>query len=221
MTKDPAYYEPAQRAVAYALKIQDRQGGWRYTPGSDSDTSVTGWFVMALQSAKMAGFEVPQAKLDNIMDFFDRAQIDGGRQYLYKPGAHGGPAMTAEGLLCRQYLGWKHDDPRLVGGADYLANHVLNWNDRNAYYWYYATQVCHHMEGKHWRKWNAVMRQMLPEKQEKQGKERGSWSPDMDRWGAHGGRLFVTCLHVYMLEVYYRHLPIYKYNVFVAAEKDK
>ena len=29
--------------------------------------------------------------------------------------------LTAEGLLCRQYLGWAHDDPRLRDGVDYLA----------------------------------------------------------------------------------------------------
>ena len=29
----------------------------------------------------------------------------------------------------------------------------------------------------------------------------------LTRFGA--GRLFVTCLSIYMLEVYYRHLPIY------------
>ena len=43
-----------------------------------------------------------------------------------------------------------------------------------------------------------------------EGKEAGSWAPDMaDSFEVHGGRLYVTCLSIYMLEVYYRHLPIY------------
>jgi hypothetical protein len=78
------------------------------------------------------------------------------------------------------------------------------------YYWYYATQVCHHLEGRHWRAWNDVMRTVLPAHQEQDGKERGSWDPDGDAWGNSGGRLYVTCLSIYMLEVYYRHLPIYQ-----------
>ena len=65
------------------------------------------------------------------------------------------------------------------------------------------------MEGEPWRKWNNVMKQVLPENQEQGGKERGSWSPRGDRHGSPGGRLYVTCLSIYMLEVYYRHLPIY------------
>ena len=32
---------------------------------------------------------------------------------------------------------------------------------------------------------------------------------DGDKWGPHGGRLYVTCMCVYMLEIYYRHLPLY------------
>jgi hypothetical protein len=122
--------------------------------------------------------------------------------------------MTAEALLCRQYLGWKHDDERMRQGIDYLLANTIDYNgDQNVYYWYYATQACHHMDGDDWNRWNSVMRQAIPTAQVKTGAERGSWSPSNDRWGAHGGRLYVTCLSVYMLEVYYRHLPIYKWRL--------
>jgi hypothetical protein len=80
------------------------------------------------------------------------------------------------------------------------------------YYWYYATQMLHHLEGEPWKKWNGIMRDLLVEKQIRSGKERGSWDPvrpTPDRWGAHAGRLYVTCLSIYILEVYYRHLPLY------------
>jgi hypothetical protein len=122
--------------------------------------------------------------------------------------------MTAEGLLCRQYLGWDRDNEALVRGANSLVSpeNLPSWNDRNVYYWYYATQVLHHMEGENWKTWNTAMKKELPSRQEKRGPEKGSWhptEPDPDRWGYQGGRLFVTCLSIYMLEVYYRHLPIY------------
>jgi hypothetical protein len=55
-----------------------------------------------------------------------------------------------------------------------------------------------------------MMCQLLPKQQVKQGKERGSWDPEGDAWGDVGGRLYVTCLSIYMLEVYYRHLPLYR-----------
>jgi hypothetical protein len=54
----------------------------------------------------------------------------------------------------------------------------------------------------------------LPEHQVRSGRLRGSWNPDGDAWGSTAGRLYTTCLSTYMLEVYYRHLPLYG-----AAEK--
>ena len=67
-------------------------------------------------------------------------------------------------------------------------------------------------EGAAWKKWNNVMRQEIPKNQTKEGKEAGSWDPTGDRWASYGGRLYETCLCIYMLEVYYRHLPIYKWR---------
>lgn len=215
MTSDEQYLDPAQLAIDYCVKIQASEGGWRYSPGIDSDLSVTGWFVMALQSARMAGLEVPSTTLDNIRGFLDRVSRESGSQYAYQEREGATRSMTAEGLLCRQYLGWAHTDGRLQRGADYLLEKLPSWErgDRNVYYWYYATQVCHHMEGHHWRTWNNTMRELLPRHQVRKGRERGSWDPDGDRWGKAGGRLFVTCLSAYMLEVYYRHLPIYRIDL--------
>ncbi|MEZ6121319.1 MAG: prenyltransferase/squalene oxidase repeat-containing protein, partial [Pirellulaceae bacterium] len=209
MTQDSRFRDPAQRAIDYAVEIQDVRGGWRYTPGSDSDTSVTGWFVMALQSAQMADLKVPQRTLDNVARFLDSVQSEYGATYAYRPGEPATFPMTAEALLCRQYLGWKRTDDRLVTGVHQIGTTPIDWADKNVYYWYYATQVMHHMEGDAWEEWNAVLRQVIPAHQTKDGPEAGSWSPSGDRWGGQGGRLYTTCFCIYMLEVYYRHLPIY------------
>jgi hypothetical protein len=213
MTRDDTYRDPAQKAVDYCVKIQAPEGGWRYQPGIDSDMSVTGWFAMALQSARMAGIEVPSHAFDRIDSFLDSVSREEGSQYAYRPQDGATVPLTAEGLLTRQYLGWQRDDPRMRAGVDHLLTNLPQWDKQNVYYWYYATQVCHHMEGPDWQKWNTVMRQLLPENQEKRGKERGSWEPAGDRWGTAGGRLYVTCLSLYVLEVYYRHLPIYRDGV--------
>jgi hypothetical protein len=138
-----------------------------------------------------------------------------GSKYAYQPGLDYDRVMTAEGLLCRMYLGWSHDDPRLVTGCELLLDHLPQWRDRDVYFWYYCTQTMFHMEGKFWKAWNAALRDMLTSRQEKAGPERGSWDPldneGPDLWSLnkHGGRLYVTCFSLFMLEVYYRHLPLY------------
>lgn len=213
MTDDASLRLPAQRAVDYLVKVQSSGGGWRYVPGEGGDLSVTGWAVMALQSARIAGLVVPSKTFHDVERFINSCQSDGGARYGYTPRDGARLSMTAEGLLCRQYMGWKQDDPRLKRGAYYLLDNLPSWKrgQRNVYYWYYATQVLHHLEGDYWTRWNNVMRELLPRQQEKQGREKGSWDPSADEaHGRSGGRLYTTCLSIYILEVYYRHLPIYK-----------
>ncbi|REK15739.1 MAG: squalene--hopene cyclase [Planctomycetota bacterium] len=215
MTREKSLRVPAQKAVAYCIEAQDTTGGgWRYAPRKDSDTSVTGWFVMALQSARMAGLEIPPEVFGRVTEYLDSAQIDEGRAYGYlKGGLESTSAVSAEGLLCRQYLGWPQNDERLVEGVSSLVKeHPLTYDgglDQDVYYWYYITQAAHHMEGSIWKDWNSMLRVHVPKRQDSKGPEAGSWSPAGDRWGDWAGRLYTTCLSIYMLEVYYRHLPIY------------
>lgn len=219
MTHDDKLKVPAQKALDYAVAIQSDAGGWRYEPGLDSDTSVTGWFVMALQSGRMAGLHVPSQTLLKVHEFLDTVQHEDGARYSYTPYEQSTDAMSAEGLLCRQYLGWHRDDERLQRGIQSLLDNPISdeRNQMNAYYWYYATQVLHHVEGEAWDEWNAVMRQKIPSMQVRDGKEAGSWDPQDHPYGMHAGRLFITCLNTYMLEVYYRHLPLYR-SVHAARE---
>ena len=69
------------------------------------------------------------------------------REYAYQPGQPASNTMTSVGLLCRQYLGAKRDNPMLTGGMAYLMNHLPDEGFPNIYYWYYATQVMHNMSG--------------------------------------------------------------------------
>lgn len=236
---------PCEKAVRFCIESQHDLGGWRYTPRGDSDTSVTGWMLMALQSAKNAKVKVPPEVFDRISGYLDKASkgldsmnmrstnavaatkttdktmSDEGSRYSYQPGMDFDHVMTAEGLLCRMYLGWAHTDPRLKNGCDFLlAQHLPTWEQRDVYYWYYGTQAMFHMEGDYWNKWNGTLRDMLVANQEQTGPERGSWNPlgggprqeeGADLWSMNnaGGRLYVTCFSLYMLEVYYRHLPLY------------
>ena len=211
MSGDKALRGPSQLAIDFAEKAQSREGGWRYVPREDSDTSVTGWFVMALMSGRMAGLSTERKTLSGVDRFLDSVQSNGGSEYSYTELARPSVSMSAEGLLCREYLGWKRDDERLAKGCELLTNHpVANDVRQRAYYtWYYSTQTLHHYGGEPWQKWNLAMRVELPRMQVMDGKDKGSWPPQGDDHATSGGRLFSTCFALYCLEVYYRHLPLY------------
>jgi hypothetical protein len=220
MTRDASLQAAAQRAVDYAVAGQMPDGGWKYHPPRPNhpnrgDMSVTGWYMMALKSGEMAGLEIPAVTYARLTDFLDAVFVSDARGYGYEIMPNRGsfqvrPALTAEALLCRLYLGWRRDDPRLGAGIALLFREVpRDFEYPDVYTWYYVTQVCHHLEGDPWRDWNAWMRATLPAAQVGKGKEKGSWNPAHDKWGYSGGRLFMTCLCTCMLEVYYRHLPLF------------
>ena len=208
MTQDPRLAGPAQLALNFIMESQDPVGGgWRYSPRQPGDTSVVGWQLMALKSGYMANLQVSPLTVKNAEVFLDSVQSEDGAMYGYTdPG--NGPGTSAVGLLCRMYLGWKKDHPSLQRGVEILGNRGPT---ANLYYNYYATQVMHHFEGDAWVQWNAKMRDRLIDSQATAGHEAGSWYEGFDT--GHGpevaGRLYITSLATMILEVYYRHLPIY------------
>jgi hypothetical protein len=215
MTGDERFRGPAQLAVDFIVGAQHDEGGWRYRPGEVGDTSVLGWQLMALQSARApgTGLRVPDTALKLASYYLDLASEEEGALYRYQPQQRQAPtpSMTAEALLCRIYLGWTRDDPRLRTGMDWLwQKHPPQRTEGNLYYWYYGTQLFHHLGGESWDRWNTEMRDLLVNTQEKRGTQAGSWSPDKFEYGRQGGRIYTTALAVCILEVYYRHLPLFK-----------
>ena len=208
MTRDRDLMGPAQAAINFIVYAQDPVGGgWRYGPRQPGDTSAVGWQLMALKSGHMAYLNVPPPTVAGAVKFLDTVQSDSGSKYGYTgPGA--GQATTAIGLLSRMYLGWKKDNAALQRGVQYLS--ATGPSKGNMYYNYYATQVMRHNEGEEWTKWNKSMRDWLVETQEKGGHMKGSWHMKGGDHGVDtGGRLYCTSMATMILEVYYRHMPIY------------
>jgi hypothetical protein len=217
MTQDPQLREPAQRAIKFIRYAQSEGGGWRYEPKQGGDMSVVGWQVMALKSAQMAGLEVDDSKnptLSKAAKFMRTCANADESGYGYT-GPEVTPTMTAVGLLCKLYLGTGTRNSGIQSGVKYLATQAPPGSTPSMYYYYYATQVMHHVGGQPWQTWNEKMRDMLLAKQDKGGTpghphQKGSWNPAGDVHAGAGGRLMITSMAVMTLEVYYRHLPLYR-----------
>ncbi len=208
MTQDRELMLPAQGSLNFIMYAQDPVGGgWRYQPKQAGDTSVVGWQLMALKSGHMAYLQVNPNTVLGATKFLDSVQADSGSKYGYT-GPGSGSATTAVGLLCRMYLGWKKDNPSLERGVEYLAGQGPSKS--NMYYNYYATQVMRHYEGDTWKKWNEEMRDWLVSSQSREGHMEGSWHIRGDHGADRGGRLYCTSMATMILEVYYRHLPIFR-----------
>ncbi|MEX0718726.1 MAG: hypothetical protein WD066_19180 [Planctomycetaceae bacterium] len=202
----------AQKSLDFIAEAQHKtMGGWRYRPGEEGDTSVVGWQVMALWFGRKAGLEVADETLERVHTWLRHVEHNQpvGGLFSYQRGRAPTPAMTSEALLSLQFIGADRDDPRLIAGADYLVKHLPDKNQHDtSYSWYYTTQALYHMSGDYWETWNPRMKELLKETQTRDGRMKGTWTP-IDQWEKRGGRIFSTAMKLLILQVYYRHQPLY------------
>lgn len=189
----------AQRAINYIVLAQDpKGGGWRYAPREPGDTSVTGWQVQALSSAKEAKLRVPERTLAGATYFFQQLQRDRGTTFPYMAKESlVSPSMSAAGLYSTLELGAELNDPNINEGALRLVKAGVS---ADAYRNYYVTRLVHKLGGAPWNTWDDQISQRLIDTQESVGTLRGSWDPNRrSMLGEHGGRLGQTAFHLLIL----------------------
>jgi hypothetical protein len=126
----------------------------------------------------------------------------------YRPNEQPSRPMTAEALVCRQFLGTARGSLATEEAADYLLGELPTRERINLYYWYYGTLAMYQVGGEHWQRWNAALQAALLDQQITDGNLAGSWDPKCI-WGGYGGRVYSTSMSALCLEVYYRYLPLY------------
>jgi hypothetical protein len=211
MSRDPRLEKPVRRAIGYTVNSQDPSGGgWRYRPGDPGDTSQLGWQLMALKSAELAGIPMPASTRSGIMRFLQSVSSgQKGGLASYRPGERATRAMTAEAMVCWQFLGISRQHPACNEAGDFLLTELPGSGVvANDYYWYYATIAMYQLQGDYWRRWNDALQTTLINRQVKEGPLKGSWNTDT-LWGSYGGRVYTTAIAALALEVYYRFLPLY------------
>jgi len=214
LSLDDRLLNRAERAVGFLARSRAEDGqAWRYAPRAPiGDTSILGWVVMALKSAREVG--IPIANQESLekgsIEWLDR--VSAGRYKglaRYQPWDEPTPTMTAEAWVCRQFLGIGGPGPSSSEAAAHLLEHESDRGETNVYYWYYATLAMYQHGGQPWRRWNDRLRDRLVNLQRKSGHQTGSWDPDDSVYGARGGRIYCTALAALSLEVYYRYLRLY------------
>ena len=243
LTGEEALEEPLERAVAWILAKQMHSrderidGGWGYyyPDGEIVDrwprASVTSWQVMALESARLGGLEVPDEAFADAKRFLANCWDEGrgAFRYAHDPSRLSGrypilPGSTPATLFALSLLG---ED---IASRDYgkARTFVLERAPRryrftgtdpfvyeargNLYFWYYATLALFRAGGRPWEQWNEAMKGTLLPAQEADG----SW-PAISIYATDfagdddDDRVYSTAMCVLTLEVYYRYFtPLLK-----------
>lgn len=207
VTKDPELRPRVSAAIEFMGETQHAEGGWRYQPGERGDLSVTGWYIMAMASAKMSGIPVPDKTwngAEKFLRFVSGGEHGGSYGYTDPPGKtisqrHG---MNAAGFFCSQLAGASPNDKQAFESAKILSE--VRDRESDLYYFYYATIAAYQNQGPLWREWRGMMQKRFLESQEKDGSwnARGGHSDSM-------GRAIGTAITVLCLEAHYRYTPLY------------
>jgi prenyltransferase beta subunit len=212
MDPDPDLEEKLRKAVDLIVKCQSPAGGWRYGPNpGDQDLSVSVMQIVALRAANNAEVPVPAQTIAKAIAYVKSCASPAGGFGYQGPGQ--GPPTSAAGTLSLQLLG-KYDDPNIAKTLDLLAKVPVQWGNNGAqyfyYFHYYAIQAHYQAGGKHWNAWHPKIRELLLQKQNKDG----SWDvPNGTAEGANvvdPNKVYWTAMASLVLDIYLHFLPAYQ-----------
>lgn len=190
-------------------KDKNHQGGWRYTPKSgDSDTSCSGWNLMALRSARLNGAPVPGSAIKAAVDYMHKQHIPGEGCFGYQRNRQFVTTLSGAGILCLELCG-KHEDPDSLAAARFLMR-VYKSTEKDGmmqqeykyYGMYYASQGLFQLGGENWKEFSTWMYDTFLPLQASDGSWRGK--------GGEDSKAYATSMIILAFAVPFRQLPVYQ-----------
>jgi hypothetical protein len=217
-----------ERAAKFSRDAQTDRGGWGYVSAKDGggfdEGSVTITQVQGLRAARNAGIVVPADAIKMAVKYLsDSTNSRGGVIYSLAmergAGGEGRPALTAAAIACgfsagehdsplvKKWFRFCHDNLRSSYGEARTGNH-------DEYTYYYFAQAIYMLGEDGWAKlfpeskeeglkWSTFRKTSFDHLVASQGTD-GSWS------GGHVGPVFITAVHLSILQLDKAALPIYQ-----------
>lgn len=218
-TSTPALRDGVERGVQLISRARNPYRVWRYSfpPNGQNDSSVTGWMILALHSAKASDVSTDEEAFRDAIEWFDDMTDASGRVGYREPGSSSsritgrndqyptvGEAMSALALLCRSLHGQTTEsEPRMAEHAEILLKALPERSEdgltNDMYYWFYGSYAMRAIGGERWQVWRSKMLPVALSTQRGDGDAAGSWDPD-GPWGYYGGRVYSTALMTLALQ---------------------
>lgn len=192
--------ETLELAVRCAVTGQNDEGGWRYTPGSGADTSVSGAVLMGLLAARNAGIEVPDDTVDKALLYYQRmTSSDGSVGYSGRAGH--GSSMNRSAIATLVYsVGKRKDWTQYEATSGYIVDNLEHREGSYPHYFqYYMAQALFQADFDAWTRWKRLNTDILRDQQREDG-----------RFDSGHGPAYGTAMSLLSLALEYRYLPIYE-----------
>ena len=198
----------AVRVILDAQNVPKRDkhvGGWRYTPDAkDSDTSCSGWCLMALRSARHNGCQIPPDAIGRAVKYMRAHHSKTLGCFGYQDSKQHAVTLSGAGILCLELCG-RHEDPDSLAAAKYLMSVYRTEMDKQGYRYYgmyYASQGLFQIGGENWKEFSEWMYSTWVPRQ----RADGSWPHS----GGEGNSAYTTSMIILAFAVPYRQLPVYQ-----------
>lgn len=201
-------HETLEKAVAFIVSAQNRDGGWRYDPNPPvADVSVTVAQMMALRAAKNAGVFVRKNVIDQGVSFIRGCQMpDGGFSY-FKGQGYSAFARSAAALVGLYSAGIYNGD-EIVRGLKYVEQFrpgpqfaMRDVPAQHYFYGHYYAALAMWTAGReYWLKWFPAIRdELLTRLRNSPG---GTWTDP------YQGQAYATAMSLIVLQLPNNYLPI-------------
>lgn len=209
--QDPQVRVKLAASIQMIIKVQNKQGGWRYTPGAnDSDISVTVLQVVALRAAKNGGLDVPQKTIDRAVAYIKTCYDKNSGGFFYQPGNGLRAAATAAGIYSLQVCGL-YDDPMVAKGSSYIVGQAQNWGEFYTYGHFYAAPAIYMIGGETWQKWYPAIRdRLLSDMIADPGDKTVVYWRGVDGSAQGVGPVYSTAVYTTVLAMPYHYIPLYQ-----------
>lgn len=186
-------------------KSSYNDGGWRYTPDTtESDTSCSGWALMALRSARLNGAQIPKNAIERAVKYMHRHHHKEKGCFGYQNADQNPVTLSGAGILCLELCG-RHEDPDSLSAAKFLMSvyrEKLPKENYSYYGLYYASQGLFQIGGENWKEFSEWMYSTYLPMQ----RESGAWP------GRNNERseAYATAMTILAFAVPFRQLPVYQ-----------
>src|SRR5258708_33804886 len=111
---------------------------------------------MAIKRAELAGIPIPDSTRAGAVRFLGSvASGTSGGLAGYRPNELPSRAMTAEALVCRQFLGTSRGTPSADEAGGYFLGQFPARKRINLYFWYFGAPALYQLRGEEWARWDS------------------------------------------------------------------
>jgi DNA-directed RNA polymerase subunit RPC12/RpoP/predicted RNA-binding protein len=216
MTGDDELEPVCQKAVNYAIQIQEPGHGWRLADKkAPADISLTAWMQFGMLSAARGELKFLRGLLDGAVNACNAATDEKGRVNYTEPAEQTRPlrhlpeyqdclTSTAAAVLMKLLSGGDATTTRMKGGFDFINASTPNGTRTNFAYFLFGTYALWQADELAYRQWKWALYSVLLPGQLREGKDAGAW--DMGQFSDfRGGKMYPTALAILALQAPYNH----------------